>query len=144
MITIFKQQVQSEDPKLIEQVKDIIYSFEMEDVGDIKLVSDISKVKSLGQLTVIKHLGKGAFGMVSLVEFDGVKYAMKEIDKTQIVKALDGDEERYIIMRDRELLVSKAASVMDNCVKFFTHFEENGKEYYVLELCNAGDLTELK
>ena len=69
---------------------------------------------------------------------------MKEIEKAQIVKALDGDEERYIVMRDRELLVSKAASTMDNCVKFYTHFEENGKEYYVLELCNAGDLTELK
>ena len=54
---------------LINKVKDIILSFEME---DIELVSDISKVKSLSQLTVLKHLGKGAFGMVSLVEFDGV------------------------------------------------------------------------
>ena len=69
-------------------------------------VSDISKVSSLKELKVIKPLGKGAFGMVSLVEFDKVRYAMKEIDKTQIVKALDGDEARYIVMRDRELLVS--------------------------------------
>ena len=88
---------------LINKVKDIISSFEIE---DIELVSDISKVKSLDQLKVIKHLGKGAFGMVSIVEFDGVRYAMKEIDKAQIVKALDGDEERYIVMRDREILAS--------------------------------------
>ena len=44
--------------------------------------------------------------MVSLVEFNGVQYAMKEIDKAQIVKALEGDVERYIVMRDREIQVS--------------------------------------
>ena len=109
-----------------------------------KKASDIFKVKSLEQITFIKKLGKGAFGLVSEVEFEGARYALKEIDKAQIIKSLDGDEARYIVMRDRELLVSKAATNMDNCVKFFSYWEQNGKEYYIYELCNAGDLTELK
>ena len=109
-----------------------------------KKASDIFKIKSLEQITYIKKLGKGAFGLVHEIEFEGLRFALKEIDKAQIIKYLDNDEARYIVMRDRELLVSIAASGMDNCVKFFSYWEENGKEYYIYELCNAGDLTELK
>ena len=61
-----------------------------------------------------------------------------------MVKMLDGDEHRYIVMRDRELLVSQMVFDIDYCIKFYTHFEQDGKEFYVYELCSGGDLTELK
>ena len=36
------------------------------------------------------------------------------------------------------------ANEIYNCVKFFTHFEQDGKEYYIYELCTDGDLTGIK
>ena len=54
---------------------------------------------------------------------------------------LGGDEGRYIIMRDRELLVSKLVFDIVNCVKFYCHFEEENIEYYIYECCSGGDLT---
>ena len=47
-------------------------------------------------------------------------------------------------MRNRELLVSKLVSGVNNCVRFYGHFEEDGVEYYIYENCKGGDLTELK
>ena len=82
--------------------------------------------------------------MVSKIIFKGKIYALKEIDKSQIVKMLQGDEERYIVMRDREILVSKMVFDIDFCVKFYAHFEQNNKEYYIYEFCKGGDLTEMK
>ena len=45
---------------------------------------DIKSVTSLKQLIVHKVLGKGAFGVVSLVSMtqDGPRYAVKAIDKS--------------------------------------------------------------
>ena len=43
--------------------------------------NDIKSVKKLRDLDVKKVLGKGAFGTVSLVEYGGTLYAVKEIEK---------------------------------------------------------------
>ena len=103
-------------------------------------VSDIYSVKSQSQVKTGGLLGEGAFGEVFLIEYEEVEYAMKVINKAKVIKALDGSEERYIAMRDRELLVSRVATKMDYCVKFFSYWEEDGKEYYIYELCDKGDL----
>ena len=47
-------------------------------------------------------------------------------------------------MRDRELLVSNMVFDINFCIKFYVHFEQDGKEYFVYELCKGGDLTEFK
>ena len=106
---------------------------------------DIKDVKSLKSFKVEKVLGRGAFGIVSLGIYNGVNYAIKEIDKASVIELmLEGDEERYYVMRDREILVSEMVFDVPYCIKFFTHFEENGKEYFVYEIANGGDLTSLK
>ena len=69
---------------------------------------------------------------------------MKEIDKELAIKKLEGDAERYVVMRDREILVSKMVQDIRYCCKFIAHFEENGKEYFIYEFCKKGDLTSLK
>lgn len=41
---------------------------------------------SKNDFKIIKTLGEGSFGKVSLVEKDGFKYALKEVNKEFIVK----------------------------------------------------------
>ena len=41
----------------------------------------IQQVKSLKEVQIVKYLGKGAFGSVSLIHYNGAEYAIKEIDK---------------------------------------------------------------
>ena len=43
-------------------------------------------------------------------------------------------------MKQRELDVSIAATSMENCVKFYAHWEQEDYEFYIYENCNAGDL----
>ena len=64
---------------------------------------DIKDVKSLEELKIIKELGEGAFGVVSLFTHNGKKFAIKAIDKDKIIKLLKGDENAYNQMRDREI-----------------------------------------
>ena len=61
-----------------------------------------------------------------------------------IEQLLEGDEERYYVMRDREILVSEMVFDIPHCIKFFTHFEENGNEYFVYEIATGGDLSDFK
>ena len=61
-----------------------------------------------------------------------------------MIKHLEGDEARYVIVRDRELLVSKMVFPIDYCVKFYGHFEQHCKEYFIYEFCSGGDLKELQ
>ena len=46
--------------------------------------------KKINGYTVLRTLGYGAFSKVKLVEKDGVKYAMKVIDKMQLRKKKKG------------------------------------------------------
>ena len=90
-------------------------------------------------------LGKGAFGTVYLGMFNGRKYAVKQINRADVIsQLLEGDEERYYVMRDREILVSEMVFDIEYCINFYTHFEEDGKEFFVYELCTGGDLTTLR
>ena len=54
------------------------FSTKDEESGETE-VSEITQVNNLGQVEVLKPLGKGAFGLVSLIDFKGLQYAMKEI-----------------------------------------------------------------
>lgn len=83
---------------------------------------------------VIKFLGKGSFGSVSLVKriTDGKQYALKEMDVA------------HMNMRDRldqlnEIRVM-ASIYHPNIVSYFETFVEGGKLYIVTEYANGGDL----
>ena len=104
----------------------------------------ISEVKSTDQLTFNGVLGEGAFGVVSLVTFKGKKYAQKTIEKAKIIKMLQGDEQAYINIRNREISMSEAVFHIMHCTKFYTHFEEGGKDIFIYEFCEGGDLTGLR
>ena len=102
----------------------------------------------LTQFTVEKKLGNGAFGVVFLVEKDGVKYAMKEVDKEHTPGLI------------REATIMKICD-HPNIIKFigFNTFNTSIAEqmgvaprtmgtemphgYLVMECCDGGDLEEL-
>ena len=53
-------------------------------------MKEINKLESSGEITkedfkIIDELGQGSFGKVYLVEKDGVKYALKEVNKDFII-----------------------------------------------------------
>ena len=50
-------------------------------------------------------------------------------------------EARYKTIRDREILASQMVYGIDYCVSFYGHFEEDGKEYFLFEYCQGGDLA---
>ena len=105
---------------------------------------EITTVSSLKQFKIDKVLGKGAFGTVYLALFNGKKFAVKQIDKSAVInQMLEGDEARYITMRDREILVSKLVFDIPYCINFYSYFEEDGIENFVYELCTGGSLTSL-
>ena len=131
----------------LEETQKVVDGFKKQQkvlLASLETDGDIKNVSSLDQLDVIKELGKVAFGTVSLVKYKDQQYAVKEIEKSQIIKQLNGDEERYFVMRDREILVSQMVFDIDYCIKFYVHFEQNGKEYFVYEFCSGGDLTAMK
>ena len=128
---------------------DIVPKTEFTGEQTTDLLEAINKLNSPDEMRKLKFLGQGAFGTVELRDIpmegaDGPRYAVKMIEKALIVKQLQGDEGRYIQMRDRELLVSKLAYDIKYCLKFYKHWEQDGKEYFVYEECKGGDMTSRK
>ena len=72
------------------------------------------------------------------------EFAIKIIDRTAIIKKLEGNEERFLTMRERELDISIKVTSIPNCIKMFHEFTENEKDYLIYEVCSGGDLQDMQ
>lgn len=106
--------------------------------------------KKINGYTVLRTLGYGAFSKVKLVEKDGVKYAMKVIDKMQLRKKKKGfskDKNGKIIVDSmlddalREIAILKKLN-HPKIIRLFEIIQNNEKEkmYLILECCDNGTL----
>ena len=84
----------------------------------------------------IKKLGKGSFGEVFEVEYQGKKYAAKKIQKIRLISPKTKQS------FEREIDILNKMSQCENSVKFIGYFEENNFEIIILELCDC-DLIEV-
>ena len=88
-------------------------------------------------LTLLKCLGKGAFGEVYLTSKQGSKekYATKKIEKKRFTA--NPRAKKYL---DNEINILK---IIDhpNIVKLFTIKETSNFMYIIAEFCNGGDLS---
>ena len=120
----------------------------IESEADVRYVG---KVKYYNDYKVIGGLGQGSLAKVKLVEKDNVKYALKIINKKQLLqkKKLIPDENGKLkvttpiegILKEIEILkkvnhknLVKLYEIMNN--------KKKGKLYLVLEFCEHGDLME--
>ena len=88
-------------------------------------------------LTLIKCLGKGAFGEVYLTSRPGgkQKYATKKIDKKFVSRP---KAKKYL---DNEILILKEVD-HPNIIKLYEVKETTQFFYLIMELCNGGSLTD--
>ena len=88
-------------------------------------------------LTLIKCLGKGAFGEVYLTSRQGgkQKYATKKIDKKFVSRP---KAKKYL---DNEILILKEID-HPNIIKLYEVKETTQFFYLIMELCNGGSLTD--
>ena len=88
-------------------------------------------------LTLIKCLGKGAFGEVYLTSRQGgkQKYATKKIDKKFVSRP---KAKKYL---DNEILILKEVD-HPNIIKLYEVKETTQFFYLIMELCNGGSLTD--
>ena len=88
-------------------------------------------------LTLIKGLGKGAFGEVYLTSKKGTqeKFATKKIDKRHASKP---NAKKYI---DNEIKILKEID-HPNIIKLYDVKENNQNYYLVMEFCNGGGLSD--
>ena len=88
-------------------------------------------------LTLIKCLGKGAFGEVYLTSRQGgkQKYATKKIDKKIVTRP---KAKKYL---DNEILILKEVD-HPNIIKLYEVKETTQFFYLIMELCNGGSLSD--
>ena len=91
----------------------------------------------LGDYTLIKPLGKGAFGEVFLTSKQGTKqkFATKQIDKKY---AANPKAKKYL---DNEIMILKDID-HENIVKLYEVKETSQYYYLVTEYCNGGGLSD--
>ena len=122
-----------------ENIKESICTKHYDDEGN----------KYYNEYKFISILGSGAFSKIELVEKDGVKYALKIIDKSflQSQKNIEFDEEGNIIVNSsfenaiKEIAILKKTN-HPNIIKLYEilYCKSNRKIYLVLEYCEHGDL----
>ncbi len=124
---------------------------------DIKSIkeSDLSKNydeegnKYYNEYKFISNIGSGSFSKIELVEKDGVKYAMKIIDKEFLKsqKNMEYDENGNLIINSsfenafKEIAILKKMN-HPNIIKLYEimYCKKNKKIYLILEDCEHGDL----
>ena len=84
---------------------------------------------------IIKKLGGGGFGKVSLIEKDNTLYALKKINKENF----DKEVIRKYCQNEINILSNISN---DNIVKFYDSFEEKDALYIIMEYCENGNLKE--
>ena len=107
--------------------------------------------KYYNEYKFISFLGSGTFSKIELVEKDGIKYAMKIIDKSflQSQKNIEFDDEGNIIVNSsfenaiKEIAILKKTN-HPNIIKLYEilYCKKNKKIYLILEYCENGDLIE--
>jgi len=101
------------------------------------IIKPVCKIETLLRST-IGVLGKGAFGVVTLVKDPSTNqtFALKSIEKYQIVKAR---RQKHVINERR--IMSKLSDL--HCkflVKLITTYKDRYKVYFLLEVCLGGEL----
>ena len=105
--------------------------------------------KYYNEYKFISYLGSGAFSKIELVEKDGVKYALKIIDKSFLKsqKNMEIDENGNIIVNTSLENALKEISILKktnhpNIIKLYEilYCKKNKNIYLVLEYCEHGDL----
>jgi tRNA A-37 threonylcarbamoyl transferase component Bud32 len=84
-----------------------------------------------------EKIGRGSFSTVNLCEKKNQpnkKFAIKTIDK-QLLKT----QERNLIQEEAKIIKGLSH---ENIIKFYDHFEDYKKTYYVFEFVEGGDLME--
>lgn len=102
-----------------------------------KLFSDNTKCNlSISDFTIVKHIGKGAFGKVVLAEFslDETLYAIKLIEKREVLKK---SLVRYVINEKRVLQSVNFPFVVQ--LKYF--FVDYKYMYFVMPFIPGGDFN---
>lgn len=94
---------------------------------------------SLDQFEMIKTLGKGAFGKVSLCQSkanpDGPVFVMKQIEKKHVIN------KKHIrhIFSERNIMLSQRNQSPWN-VQLYLTFQDEAYLYFLMEFCQAGDM----
>ena len=105
--------------------------------------------KYYNEYKFISYLGSGAFSKIELVEKEGVKYALKIIDKSFLKsqKNMEIDENGNVIVNSsfenalKEIAILKKTN-HPNIIKLYEilYCKKNKNIYLVLEYCEHGDL----
>ena len=123
------------------------------DLNDIKEseadIKYIDKVKYYNDYKVIKVLGVGSICKVKLVEKDNVKYALKIVNTTELLKKkkfIQDESGKMKVTTPLEGILKEIAILKrvnhKNLVKLYEiiHNRKKKKLYLVLEYCENGDL----
>ena len=133
-----------------------------EKIGDLTDIPDIKESlctkhyddqgnKYYNEYKFISFLGSGAFSKIELVEKDGIKYALKVIDKSflQSQKNFEFDENGNVIVNNslenafKEIAILKKTN-HPNIIRLYEilYCKKNQKIYLILEYCEHGDLLD--
>ena len=131
-----------------------------EKIGALKDLSDVKESictksydengnKYYNEYKVVSFLGSGAYSKIELVEKDGIKYALKIVDKSflQSQKNIEFDHEGNIVINSsfenaiKEIAILKKTN-HPNIIKLheILYCKNNKKIYLILEYCEHGDL----
>ena len=107
--------------------------------------------KYYNEYKFISFLGSGTFSKIELVEKDGIKYALKIIDKAflQSQKIMEFDEDGNVVVNSSLENAAKEIAILKktnhkNIIRLYEilYCKKNQKIYLILEHCEHGDLID--
>lgn len=146
-----------------EETIDTLHKFEKyEKIGSLTDLPDIKESictkhyddqgnKYYNEYKFISFLGSGTFSKIELVEKDGIKYALKIIDKAflQSQKNMEFDEEGNVVVNSSLENAAKEIAILKktnhkNIIRLYEilYCKKNQKIYLILEHCEHGDLID--
>ena len=146
-----------------DETIDSLHKFEQyEKIGTLTDLPDIKESictkhyddqgnKYYNEYKFISFLGSGTFSKIELVEKDGIKYALKIIDKAflQSQKNMEFDEDGNVVVNTslenaiKEIAILKKTN-HKNIIRLYEilYCKKNEKIYLILENCEHGDLID--
>lgn len=91
------------------------------------------KMCRVEQLQVVRTLGQGAFGQVSLVYFDDKFYALKAVPRSKV----RGSKQAKQVLSERDILLSLAQTDEFFC-GFYESLQDEDNLYLLLEYIPGG------